>query len=138
MAPSHSRGRFEPRSTAEAMDNDYVVTLLGMRFHTHIGVLPHESEIAQSIEVDTSVWVRRAEIAHGGEGVLDYRALYELVSAIVSSGHIRYLEDLADRVADGALALDGVTRVVVKVRKPHVTLPGPLTHAEVSLDRRRE
>jgi 7,8-dihydroneopterin aldolase/epimerase/oxygenase len=138
MALSPSRDHLELRWTPEAMDHEYVVTLLGMRFHTHIGVLPHEAEIAQSIEVDASVWVRRSGVAHGGEGVLDYRELYDLVSAIISDGHIRYLEDLADRVADGALDLDGVSRVVVKVRKPHVALPGPLTHAEVSLDRRRE
>ena len=36
-----------------------VVTLKAMRFHARIGVLPHEAEIAQSIEVDASLWVRR-------------------------------------------------------------------------------
>lgn len=120
------------------MDHQYIVTLQAMRFHTHIGVLPHEAEIAQSIEVDVSVHVSRSAIAHGSEGVLDYRELYDLVAAIVAHGHIRYLEDLADRVADEALDMTGVSRVLVKVRKPHVALAGPLEHAEVSLDRRRE
>jgi len=120
------------------MSHQYVVTLQAMRFHTHIGVLPHETEIAQSIEVDVSVWVTRSELAHGSEGVLDYRELYELVAAVIGGGHIRYLEDLADRVADGVLEMSGVLRVAVRVRKPHVALPGPLQHAEVSLDRRRE
>lgn len=120
------------------MDHQYIVTLQAMRFHTHIGVLPHEAEIAQSIEVDLSVWVSRSEIAHGPEGVVDYRELYDIVAAIVANGHIRYLEDLADRVSDEALEMSGVSRVMVRVRKPHVALPGPLQHAEVSLDRRRE
>ena len=120
------------------MNHQYVVTLKAMRFHTHIGVLPHETEIAQSIEVDVSVWTSQSEVAHGSEGVIDYRELYDLVSAIVANGHIRYLEDLADRVADDALEMSGVSRVAVTVRKPHVALPGPLEHAEVSLDRRRE
>ena len=120
------------------MDHQYIVTLQAMRFHTHIGVLPHEAEIAQSIEVDLSVWVSRSEIAHGSEGVVDYRELYDLVAAIIANGHIRYLEDLADRVSDEALEMSGVSRALVKVRKPHVALPGPLQHAEVSLDRRRE
>jgi dihydroneopterin aldolase len=117
------------------MSQQYVVTLKAMRFHTHIGVLPHEAEIAQSIEVDASVWVTRYEGSHGSEGVLDYRELYDLVSGIVATGHIRFLEDLADRVAIQALDLSGVTRVLVKVRKPHVALGGPLQHAEVTLDR---
>lgn len=119
------------------MNHLYVVTLQAMRFHTHIGVLPHEAEIAQSIEVDVSVWVSRPELAHGSEGVLDYRELYDLVSGIIGNGHIRYLEDLADQVVQGALEIQGVSRAAVKVRKPHVALGGPLQHAEVSLDRRR-
>lgn len=120
------------------MNHEYVVTLRAMRFHTHIGVLPHEAEIAQSIEVDLSIWTSRSGIARGSEGVIDYRELYDLVAAIISNGHIRYLEDLADRVADSALEMNGVSRAAVTVRKPHVALPGPLEHAEVSLDRRRE
>jgi dihydroneopterin aldolase len=120
------------------MSHEYVVTLSAMRFHTHIGVLPHEAEIAQTIEVDISVWVARPETAHGGEGVVDYRELYNLVAGIIQSGHIRYLEDLADLVARALLGVTGVSRVLVKVRKPHVALPGPLDHAEVSLDLRRE
>jgi len=120
------------------MAQEYVVTLKAMRFHTHIGVLPHEAEIAQSIEVDASVWVTRYSGSHGSEGILDYRELYDLVGGIVGSGHIRYLEDLADRVATQSLELAGVTRVQVKVRKPHVALGGPLEYAEVTLDRRRD
>jgi dihydroneopterin aldolase len=120
------------------MSQEYVVTLQAMRFHTHIGVLPHEAEIAQSIEVDASVWVTRYAGSHGSEGVLDYRELYDLVGGIVASGHIRYLEDLADRVASQALELAGVTRVLVRVRKPHVALGGPLQHAEVTLGRSRD
>lgn len=120
------------------MTQEYVVTLQAMRFHTHIGVLPHEAEIAQSIEVDVSVWVSRSSGSHGSQGVLDYRELYHLVGGIVAGGHIRYLEDLADRVATGSLELSGVTRVMVKVRKPHVALGGPLQHAEVTLDKRRD
>ena len=120
------------------MSHQYVVTLQAMRFHTRIGVLPHEAEIAQSIEVDVSVWVSRHALAHGSEGVLDYREVYELVAGIIGHGHIRYLEDLADQVAQGALEIPGVSRVAINVRKPHVALPGPLQHAQVSLDRRRE
>ena len=34
------------------------VTLRGMRFHALVGVLPHEAEFAQPLEVDVSVGVR--------------------------------------------------------------------------------
>src|SRR5690349_12986551 len=105
------------------MNQQHVVTLRAMRFHTHIGVLPHESEIAQSIEVDLSVWVGAMPTATGSEGVLDYRRLYEIVAGVVSKGHILYLEQLVDRIAEGVLEIAQVARVEVKARKPHVALP---------------
>lgn len=119
------------------MEALHVVTLKGMAFHTRIGVLPHEAEIAQSIEVDLSVWVARPEGAHGAEGIVDYRALYDLVAQTVHQGHIHYLENLVEHVADAALANALIKRVRVSARKPHVSLPGPLAHAEVSFERER-
>ena len=64
-------------------------------------------------------------------------ALYDVAAAVVAGGELLYLEDVASRVADGALALGHVARVRVAVRKPHVALPGPLEHAGVVLERDR-
>ncbi len=114
-----------------------VVTLKSMAFHTRIGVLPHEAQISQSIEVDLSVWVARPEGAHGGEGIVDYRQLYDLVAGVVTEGHTHYLENLVERIAAAALSVEAIQRVRATVRKPHVSLPGPLAYAEVSLDRER-
>lgn len=119
------------------MNQQHVVTLRAMRFHTFIGVLPHESGLAQPIEIDLSVWVGVVTGADGAESVLDYRRLYELVAGVVSKGQIRYLENLVDRIAQGVLEIAEVSRVEVKARKPHVALPGPLMHAEVCVDRSR-
>jgi dihydroneopterin aldolase len=117
------------------MSHFHIVTLKSMAFHTHIGVLPHEAEIAQSIDVDLSVWISRPEGARGAEGIVDYRELYDLVARVVDDGHIHYLENLVERVAEAALGINQVKRVRVAVRKPHVALRGPLAHAEVSLER---
>ncbi len=119
------------------MNQQHIVTLKAMRFHTLIGVLPHEFEIAQSIEIDLSTWVGRIRGQDGEHGVLDYRRLYELVAGVVSTGHFRYLENLTDRIAEGVLEIAEVSRVEVKARKPHVGLSGPLMHAEVCVDRSR-
>jgi dihydroneopterin aldolase len=112
-----------------------MVTLKSMAFHTRIGVLPHEAEIAQSIEVDLSVWISRPSGAHGSEGIVDYRELYDLVAGVVADGHIHYLENLVERVCEAAMRKAEIKRVHVAVRKPHVALPGPLSYAEVSLER---
>lgn len=114
------------------------VTLKGMRFHTRIGVLPHEAEIAQSVEVDVSVTVTPRRGARGSEGIVDYRSLYEIVSRVLGDGHIHYLEDVGERVATLALATEGVTSARVAVRKPNVALQGPLDYAEVVIERSQD
>ena len=114
-----------------------VVTLKAMRFHARIGVLPHEAEIAQSLEVDASLWVRRAQGQLSAKDIVDYRRVYEMVANVVTAGHINFLEEVRERIAERALELPLVSRVRIAVRKPNVALPGPLAYAEVALERER-
>jgi dihydroneopterin aldolase len=114
-----------------------VVTLKAMRFHARIGVLPHEAEIAQSIEVDASLWVRRKNGELSSKDIVDYRRVYDLVAEVLTTGHIGFLEEAGERIAERALALPQVERVRIAVRKPNVALPGPLAYAEVALERER-
>jgi dihydroneopterin aldolase len=121
-------------SDATTMD---IVTLKAMRFHARIGVLPHEAEIAQSIEVDASLWVRRADGHLSTKDIVDYRRVYDVVAAVVTTGHINFLEEVGERIAERALEIPLVSRVRIAVRKPNVALPGPLAYAEVALERER-
>jgi dihydroneopterin aldolase len=114
-----------------------VVTLKAMRFHARIGVLPHEAEIAQSIEVDASLWVRRSGERTTAKDIVDYRRVYDLVAEVVTQGHTNFLEEVGERIAERALQLPLVERVRIAVRKPNVALPGPLAYAEVALERER-
>jgi FolB domain-containing protein len=111
------------------------ITLQGLRFHTLVGVLPHEREFPQPLEVDVTVWL--AESAPGARDQLDYRELYAAMSDTVTRGAVGYLEDLVEEAAAAALTLAAVTRVRVAARKPHVALPGPLAYAEVAVERDR-
>ncbi len=108
------------------------VSLIGMRFHVCVGVLPHEREIAQPLEVD--LVVRHATTAHA---VLDYRDLYEATRATIASDPLTYLEPLAEALAQRALSLDGVRWCRVALRKPQVALGGPLAYAQVAVERTR-
>lgn len=106
-----------------------------MRFHARVGVLPHEREHPQPIEVDVTVWRRRTGDATAAT-VLDYRRLYDIAAAAVQREPL-FLEEIGDETAAAALASPGAERVRVAVRKPHVGLPGPLAHAEVVVERTR-
>jgi dihydroneopterin aldolase len=106
------------------------ITLRAMRFHALVGVLPHERSVPQPVEIDLRVHVTEGDV------VIDYRGLYDVVAKTIASGPIDFLEEIAARVADEAIAHNGRIRAArVAVRKPHVALPGPLAYAEVVVER---
>jgi dihydroneopterin aldolase len=105
---------------------------MGMHFHVCVGILPHEREIAQPLEIDLVV-----RHAADRTEVLDYRALYETTCATIDADPLTYLEPLAAALAARALAVEGVLWCRVAIRKPHVALGGPLAHAQVAVERTR-
>jgi dihydroneopterin aldolase len=109
------------------------ITLSAMRFHALVGILPHERTTPQPIDVDL-----RVDVADG-EGIVDYSALYAVVAAVFSSNHIDYLEEIGEQIARGALKHSARIRSArVAVRKPNVSLGGPLAFAEVVVVRRAD
>ena len=102
------------------------ITLAGMRFHVRVGVLPHERELAQPLQLDLTV-----RLAPGTAGVLDYRDLYAIVRDVVGAEPLDYLEAVGSAILTRVLALPGAAHARVAVRKPHVALGGPLAYAEV-------
>lgn len=116
----------------------YEVTLRGLRFHTLVGVLPHEREVPQPVEFDVTAWPAARE-GHPAQGVLlDYRTLYDIVAQVLASGPVDYLEGLVLAMAERVMLSGHVLRVRVAARKPHVTLPGPSDHAEVAIELSRD
>ena len=106
-----------------------------MRFHARVGVLPHEREHPQPIEVDLTVWHERRGPATTSS-IVDYRALYDAAAAVVGRDAL-LLESIADELGTMVLREHAVARVRVAYRKPNVALPGPLAFAEVVVDRAR-
>lgn len=115
------------------------ISLTGMRFHTRVGLLPHERQIPQPLELDLTVWLplHGAGEAQTQVPQLDYRVLYAMVADTIGGSHHRLLEALCEKIARNALTLDGVERVAVAARKPHAPIGGPVDHVEVYLERSR-
>lgn len=115
------------------------ITLKGMKFHTLVGVLPHEESVPQPLELDLTVWLSLVSVGEtdSARDLLDYRDLYRLVADTVGTSHHRLLEALCANVVEGALELQGVQRARVAARKPHAPIEGPLDHVEVVLERSR-
>ena len=115
------------------------ISLRGMRFHTLVGLLPHEEKYPQPLELDVVAFL---SLRHVGETdspqmLLDYRTLYATVADVVGTSHHHLLEGLCERIAAAVLSLDGVERVRVAARKPHVPLAGPVDTVEVVIERGR-
>jgi len=114
------------------------LTLKGMRFYTRVGVLPHERQTAQPLELDLSVWLAPRELEKASpQEFLDYRELYALVADTVGGQHHGLLEELCEAIAARALAHGRVRGVRVSARKPHAPLGGPADYAEVTIERER-
>ena len=102
------------------------ITLHGMRFHTLVGLLPHEEHVPQPLELDLTVYLslRRAGATDSPRALLDYRILYDAVAATVGGSHHRLLEGLCERIAEKILTLESVDEVRVAARKPHAPISG--------------
>lgn len=105
------------------------ITLSAMRFHVRVGILDHERELPQPLEVDLTVRVVPARA-----GVLDYRTLYAIVSDIVCKAPLDYLEAAGERILNTTLETGAAEYVRVALRKPNVALDGPLAFAEVVVE----
>ncbi len=116
------------------------IALKGMRFHTCVGLLPHEHHVPQPLELDLTVYLslRRVGETDSPEALLDYRDLYEIVRDTVTASHHQLLEALCEKVADSVLSSQGVESVQVAARKPHAPLDGPVDHVEVVINRQRD
>lgn len=110
-----------------------------MRFHTRVGLLPHEEQLPQPLELDLTVWtsLRHVGRTDSPRALLDYRHLYAIVAEAVGTSHHRLLEALCEKIAAATLTRPEIERVRVAARKPHAPIDGPLDHVEVVIERGR-
>ncbi|MCH7714899.1 MAG: dihydroneopterin aldolase [Gemmatimonadetes bacterium] len=113
------------------------ISLKAMRFHTCVGLLPHEEHVPQPLELDLTVWLSLRQVGEtdSPDALLDYRRLYQMVADTVGESHHTLLEALCEKVAAKALEMGLVERVRIAARKPHAPIDGPLDYVEVVVDR---
>jgi dihydroneopterin aldolase len=113
------------------------ILISGLRELGVHGVLPEEQLRPQPFEVDVEllVDVSAAGASDELEDTVDYGAVCEAVSRIVSSEQYRLLERLATRIAEVCRADPRVVGVVVEVRKLHPPVRALLDHVAVRVER---
>jgi dihydroneopterin aldolase len=117
------------------------IVLAGMAFQARHGVNEREKLEAQRFEVDVVVELDRhaAGRADHPARTHDYRGVYDVVRQVMDGPPVDLIEALAESIARDVLdaSLD-VREVVVRVRKPEVSLGSPLDYAGVEIRRGRE
>ena len=101
------------------------------------GVLPEEQVRPQPFQVDVEfiVDVTAAGESDELEDTVDYSAVCEAVSRVVTSEQYRLLERLATRIAEVCRADPRVVGVVVEVRKLHPPVRAQLDYVAVRVER---
>ncbi len=115
------------------------IQLAGMHFFAYHGVLPEERARGQEFLVDVELEADLGEAARSDniELTVDYRKAYEIVRTVMEGEPRNLLETLAEAIAAGLLTLARVTAVTVRIRKPHVQLPGSLEFSGVEIRRQK-
>ena len=114
------------------------VVLSGLEFHAWHGVYEEESRFGARFVVDAELHWPFAGLKDQLSEAVNYAAVYETVRQEVTEQRYRLIEVLADRLAARLLReYPRLTRVTVRVHKPHAPVPGIFrdVYAELTLER---
>lgn len=113
------------------------IELRGLRVTCVVGVLDHERETPQPIELDIDIHTRLAAagVSDSVADTVDYATAAEAAAAVCVEARAQLLERLAHAVATELCALDGVAAATVAVRKLRPPVPLQLDSTAVRVTR---
>ena len=112
----------------------------GLSLHAYHGVMPHEAKVGQSFALDLSLDVDLSEAARSDRvtDTVSYDAVVQAAARAFCAQRYRLVEAAAGAVADAILAqFPRVTRVRVRVHKPHAPIPATFDDVGVEITRTR-
>ncbi len=134
-------GRLPPIPGRPAQEDTVdLIRIEGMRLMSLVGVLPHEREAAQPLQVDLALHVdlHDAEVSDELDDTANYGAVSEAIAATVAAAEDVLLERLAGRIAAVALSFRHVEAVDVRLTKLRPPIPVDLISTSVELHRSRQ
>ena len=107
-----------------------------LELEASIGVLEHEFRTAQPLTVDVSMEVESGGTKTGVlETTVDYREPVRRARDLAARGHIRLVEDFAERLAAACLEDPRVVQVTIRVRKPNAVASARAAGVEITRSR---
>jgi len=96
------------------------LSLSGLRFKANLGILPHELDAPQPIQVDAELNLGPQDLLPSDDdisNVLDYRKVRKIIIDECTAEHVNLLESLIGKLAHRLMQLHGVKGVRVKIAK---------------------
>ena len=96
------------------------LTLTGLRFDASLGILEHEKNQPQPIQVDAELNLGTQPLTPSDDDithVLDYRKVRQIIISECTAVHVNLLESLIGKLAHRMMLLPGVQGVRVKIAK---------------------
>jgi dihydroneopterin aldolase len=117
--------------------SDDCIVLEGMQFYGYHGALPAERELGQPFSIDLKLYcdLQPAGLSDDLSKTVDYSRVFTVVEEIVTGKPFQLIESLAEQIAAVILKEFPVTRVLVRVRKPHAPLNGIFADLAVEITR---
>jgi dihydroneopterin aldolase len=114
------------------------IEIYGLEIYGHHGALAHERENGQPFLFDVTL------VAHDAgartdklKDTIDYTDVVACVREISGGRRYNLIEALAATIAEELLQRFDISRVRVRVRKPHVELGGPVDFTAATVERSR-
>lgn len=96
------------------------LSLSGLRFKANLGILPHEINAPQPIQVGAELNLGPQDLLPSDDDishVLDYRKFRQIIINECTAEHVNLLETLIGRLSHRLMQLPGVIGVRVKIAK---------------------
>jgi dihydroneopterin aldolase len=96
------------------------LSLSGLRFKANLGILAHEIDAPQPIQVDAELNLGPQDLLPSDDdisNVLDYRKFRQIIITECTAEHVNLLETLIGKLSHRLMLLPGVIGVRVKIAK---------------------
>ncbi len=112
----------------------YKIRIHNMQFHSHIGVLPEEKTVGQTIQIDLEVLVIAEPQDDQLDSTVSYADFYPIVKTIIDHSRVNLLETLAERIINAIKQQDNrIKNVTVKIRKLNLPVDGVFDNVEIEV-----
>ncbi len=116
-----------------------IIHLKGMEFYAFHGLYPEETQLGQKFIIDVDLYLNANSYAADSlDASVNYAEVYSLVQKTVTGNTYKFIEKLAEEIAQSILRDFACQRVNVEVHKPNAPVQGIIRDISVEIHREKQ